>query len=104
VVTAEEHSVVGGLGGAVVEALAGAWPVPVERVGVDDTFATTGPYLALLEHMGLTTAAVVAAAHRAIAHKPGHVAVETAGGRGRNRREPIAAGNDPTGPLRSPAV
>jgi transketolase len=102
VVTAEEHSVVGGLGGAVVEALAGAWPVPVERVGLDDTFATTGPYLALLEHMGLTTAAVVAAAQRAIAQKASHVPVETAGGRGRNRREPLAAGNDPISPSTVP--
>jgi transketolase len=54
VVTAEEHSIVGGLGGAVAELLASACPVPVERVGILDTFATTGPYEALLEHRGLT--------------------------------------------------
>jgi len=65
-VTAEEHSIVGGLGGAVAEALSGTYPVPVMRVGIDDRFATTGPYLDLLEYLGLTTAGVVEAAHRAL--------------------------------------
>lgn len=68
-VTAEEHSIVGGLGGAVVEALAAVRPIPVERVGIADTFATSGPYLELLEHLGLTAAAVTEAALRAIALK-----------------------------------
>ena len=65
-VTAEEHSIVGGLGGAVAEALAGACPAPLERVGLRDTFATSGPYPELLEHLGLTTAAVADAARQAI--------------------------------------
>jgi transketolase len=69
IVTAEEHSIVGGLGGAVVEAIAETCPVPVVRVGVRDTFATTGPYETLLEHLGLGTKDVVAAAHRALAAK-----------------------------------
>lgn len=69
VVTAEEHSVVGGLGGAVTEALAATWPAPVERVGLADTFATSGPYEDLLAHLGLSAAAVVQAAHRAIDRK-----------------------------------
>jgi transketolase len=68
-VTAEEHTIVGGLGGAVLEALAATWPVPVERIGLRDAFATSGPYLDLLEHLGLTPGAVAAAAHRAIDHK-----------------------------------
>jgi transketolase len=68
-VTAEEHSIVGGLGGAVTEAVAGAWPAPVERVGVADTFATSGPYEDLLEHLGLSAHGVVEAAHRAIDRK-----------------------------------
>ncbi len=75
-VTAEEHSIVGGLGGAVVEAVAAVRPVPVERVGIADSFATSGPYLELLEHLGLTTQAVVDAAIRATAVRyafhPGH--------------------------------
>jgi transketolase len=68
-VTAEEHSVVGGLGGAVLEALAATNPVPVERIGLADTFAASGPYEALLEHLGLTARAIADAAHRAIDHK-----------------------------------
>lgn len=68
-VTAEEHSIVGGLGGAVAEALSGTYPVPIMRVGIDDRFATTGPYLDLLEYLGLTTSGVVEAAHRALALK-----------------------------------
>lgn len=67
IVTAEEHSIVGGLGGAVLEALAAIRPVPVERVGIADRFATTGAYDAVLADLGLTTDAIVAAAHRAMA-------------------------------------
>ena len=69
IVTAEEHSVIGGLGGAVSEALGSRWPVPIERVGVADAFATSGPYLDLLEQMDLTATAVVSAARRALAAK-----------------------------------
>ena len=65
-VTAEEHSVVGGLGGAVTEALAATCPVPIERIGIDDTFATSGPYMELLDHLGLTADAVVDAARRVV--------------------------------------
>ncbi|HZW02267.1 MAG TPA: transketolase C-terminal domain-containing protein, partial [Candidatus Deferrimicrobium sp.] len=65
-VTAEEHSIIGGLGGAVIEALAGTWPVPVERVGIADRFATTGPYDELLALLGLGVVDVVAAARRAV--------------------------------------
>jgi transketolase len=69
IVTAEEHTIVGGLGGAVAETLSTACPVPVERVGLRDTFATSGPYDGLLEHLGLTAQAVVEAALRAIGVK-----------------------------------
>lgn len=65
-VTVEEHSIVGGLGGATAELLASACPVPIERVGIADRFATSGPYLELLDHLGLTATAVAAAAERAI--------------------------------------
>jgi transketolase len=68
-VTAEEHSIVGGLGGAVAETVVGSCPVPVVRIGVRDTFATTGPYPDLLEHLGLGARHVVAAAHRALEMK-----------------------------------
>ncbi len=68
-VTAEEHSIVGGLGGAVVEAVAAACPVPVERVGIGDRFAMTGAYETVLEELGLTTDSIVAAARRALSAK-----------------------------------
>ena len=75
IVTAEEHSVVGGLGGAVAELLGAVCPVPIERVGILDTFATSGPYEALLEYLGLTVDNIVAAGLRAIARRKsvGHV-------------------------------
>ncbi len=69
-VTAEEHSIVGGLGGAVIEALAAVRPVPVERVGIADRFGTTGPYEELLALLGLAVSDIVAAARRAVALKP----------------------------------
>lgn len=70
VVTAEEHSTVGGLGGAVAEALCGGRPAPVERVGIADTFARTGPDVeALMDAYGLSVAAIAAAARRAVARK-----------------------------------
>jgi transketolase len=68
-VTAEEHSIVGGLGGAVTEALAATWPVPVERVGLADRFATTGAYDLILEEVGLGVGHIVEAARRAVASK-----------------------------------
>ncbi|NLF01220.1 MAG: transketolase family protein [Anaerolineales bacterium] len=70
VVTAEEHSIIGGLGGAVAEALAETWPAPVERVGVNDTFACTGPDPdSLMDAYGLAIEDIVAAAKRCIARK-----------------------------------
>ena len=69
VVTAEEHSVIGGLGSAVAEALAETCPVPVLRVGVMDTFGRSGKVPPLLEMYGLTPAAIVAKAKAAVAAK-----------------------------------
>jgi len=69
VVTAEEHSIIGGLGGAVAELLSGELPVPVVRVGVDDRFGQSGKPAELLEAYGLTARAVVAAAKKAMALK-----------------------------------
>jgi len=65
-VTIEEHSVIGGLGSAVAEAVTSARPVPVVRVGLQDTFAETGPYEALLDRYGMAIDDIVAAAGRAI--------------------------------------
>jgi transketolase len=69
-VTAEEHSVIGGLGGAVAEALAEGSPAPLERVGIRDHFARTAPsHEALMAAYGLTAEAVAEAARRALARK-----------------------------------
>lgn len=53
VVTVEEHSVIGGLGGAVCEVLAENYPVPVKRIGVHDEFGQSGSAVELLHHYKL---------------------------------------------------
>lgn len=53
VVTCEEHSVIGGLGGAVCEALSERLPTPVRRIGVHDVFGHSGPAVDLLHEFGL---------------------------------------------------
>ena len=68
-VVAEEHNVIGGLGSAVAEVLCEACPVPMMRVGVEDSFGRSGKVPALLEYYGLTPAAIVAKAKAAIALK-----------------------------------
>ena len=69
IVTAEEHSTIGGLGAAVCEALSESCPVPVLRVGVEDTFGRSGKVPELLELYGLTSANIAAKAKAAIALK-----------------------------------
>jgi len=69
VVTVEEHSIVGGLGGAVAELLAETMPAPVVRVGIRDTFTDTGGYEELLDRFGMSQADISAAAQRAISLK-----------------------------------
>jgi transketolase len=54
IVTAEEHSIIGGLGSAVLEVLSDECPVPLKRVGVNDTFGESGKPNELLEKYGLT--------------------------------------------------
>lgn len=53
IVTAEEHSVVGGLGGAVCETLSAHCPVPVLRIGINDVFGESGPAKELIAKYGL---------------------------------------------------
>lgn len=59
IVTAEEHSVIGGLGSAVAEVVSENYPVPVLRVGVKDTFGESGKPNELLEKYGLTSNDIV---------------------------------------------
>jgi transketolase len=69
-VTAEEHSIIGGLGGAVCEALCQGRPVPVECVGIADTFARTAfDNDILMDAYGMAVDDVVAAAQRVLARK-----------------------------------
>lgn len=53
VVTVEEHSVIGGLGSAVCDALSASCPTPVRKVGVHDVFGESGPAVDLLAKYGL---------------------------------------------------
>ena len=62
IVTAEEHNILGGLGGAVAEVVCADCPVPVERVGVKDCFGRSGNAQALLELYGVSKSAIVSAA------------------------------------------
>ena len=69
IVTAEEHSIIGGLGGAVCEAVCELHPAPVVRVGVRDQFGKSGKPDELLTAYGLTTDEIARAARRAISMK-----------------------------------
>ena len=69
IVTAEEHSMIGGLGAAVCEALAECCPVPVLRVGVEDQFGRSGKVPELLEIYGLTAENIAAKARLAVSLK-----------------------------------
>ena len=69
VVTAEEHSVIGGLGGAVAELLVEKHPAPMVRVGMKDIFGTSGDPSELVEHFHLDAPAIVEAAQAVITRK-----------------------------------
>lgn len=69
VVTAEEHSVIGGMGAAVCEALSERCPVPVLRVGVKDVFGKSGPAQQLLHEFGLDSVTIAATVKEAVARK-----------------------------------
>ena len=58
VVTVEEHSIIGGLGSAVCEALAETLPTPVLRIGVNDTYGESGPAKALISEYGLDSKSI----------------------------------------------
>ena len=69
-VTAEEHSIVGGLGGAVSEYISQVHPVPIEFVGVYDTFVETGlNHEYLLDHFGMSVENIIKAAKKVFQRK-----------------------------------
>ncbi len=69
VLTAEEHNIYGGLGSAVAEVLVNKYPVPMEFVGVEDTFAESGDYEQLLVKYGLCVENIIAKAEKLIKRK-----------------------------------
>ena len=68
-VTAEEHSIYGGLGDSIAQVAAKNCPVPIEYVGTRDTFGESGTPAQLLKKYGLDVPDIVAAAERALARK-----------------------------------
>ena len=60
IVTVEEHSVSGGLGSAVCDVVSELCPVPVKKIGVNDTFGYSGPAVDLLKEFGLCASNIVA--------------------------------------------
>ncbi len=69
IVTAEEHSVIGGLGSAVSEVVCEEYPIPVLRLGVNDEFGHSGPAVKLLDEFGLRAPNIAELAKKAIALK-----------------------------------
>lgn len=69
IVTAEEHQVLGGLGGAVAEVLVKNHPVPVEMIGIQDTFGESGTPEELAEKYGLTSQHILEAAQKVLKRK-----------------------------------
>ncbi len=69
IVTAEEHNVIGGMGDAVCDAVCSEFPVPVVKVGVEDTFGKSGPAVELLHIFGLDADNIVKKAKLAISKK-----------------------------------
>ena len=69
VVTAEEHNVLGGMGDSIAQCAAKNFPVPIEYIGVNDSFGESGTPAQLLKKYGLEASDIAAAAERAIARK-----------------------------------
>ncbi|MDE5583458.1 MAG: transketolase family protein [Ruminococcus sp.] len=66
IVTAEEHSVIGGLGSAIAEAVTECCPVPVVKIGVNDVFGHSGPAVDLLKQFGLSAENIVSKTKEAV--------------------------------------
>jgi len=69
VVTAEEHSIIGGLGSAVAEVLSENFPVPVKRVGIKDTFGESGKPEELMKKYGITKDNIINAVQAVLREK-----------------------------------
>ena len=69
ILTVEEHQIRGGLGDAVAQAVARTCPVPIEMLGMDDSFGQSGSADELLAHYGLDAAGIVLGANRLLQRK-----------------------------------
>ena len=69
IVTAEEHSIIGGLGSAVAETVTECCPVPVVKIGVNDEFGHSGPAVELLKEFGLSAENIVKTVKEALKNK-----------------------------------
>ncbi|VVB53027.1 1-deoxy-D-xylulose-5-phosphate synthase [uncultured archaeon] len=69
IVTAEEHSIIGGIGSAIAETLAERHPTPMRRIGTQDKFGESGLGFELLEKYGLTASAIANAAKELVKQK-----------------------------------
>jgi transketolase len=70
ILTVEEHTVVGGVGSAVAEAVSARCPVLIERLGIQDCFGESGDYMAMLEKYGISARHIENRAE-ALAHRSG---------------------------------
>lgn len=69
ILTAEEHSVLGGLGSAVCEVVCETYPVPVHRMGIKDVFGQSGNPDELMQYYGLTTDKIIENVHQLLKNK-----------------------------------
>jgi transketolase len=69
IVTSEDHSVIGGLGGAVAEVIAKSFPIPIEFVGTNDVFGESGEPEELSDKYGLSSVSIINAVKRVIERK-----------------------------------
>lgn len=69
IVTAEEHSILGALGSTVAELLVKHYPIPLEMIGISDTFAESGSYEELLDKYGMEVANIIQAAKKVLKRK-----------------------------------
>lgn len=72
IVTVEEHTILGGLGSVVAESLARHYPVPIETVGIPDTFAESGSYEQLLDKYGMGVPSIIKAVKKILKRKKSH--------------------------------
>jgi transketolase len=69
IITAEEQSIIGGLGSAVAETVSESYPVPVSRVGMRDTFGESGEHKELMIKYGLTSHEIVSSSKKMVASR-----------------------------------